>query len=163
MHGRNTNRKGRCRQRRHAGRKGRVQTGRDGVHTRRGFTRMPELVVDLDELDLRQFFKARYQWTRDVIQSAVRLAAPRKVNVNSTVSKLHFPVAGKTVTDHGETPVPFHVARTLEELIQDGMYNVLRSGDKPLHGDLVRQLTGDQSLIICEVKRDFHVHRCAGG
>jgi hypothetical protein len=86
---------------------------------------MPELVIDLDELDLREFFKTRYQWTRDVVERAVRLAAPGKVHIDPTVSKLHFPVARKTVVDHGETPVPFHVTRTLEELVQDGIYDIL--------------------------------------
>ena len=124
---------------------------------------MPKLVIDLDELDLRQFFQARDEWTCDVIERAIRLTVPGEVYIYPTVPELHFLVACKAVIDHGETAVPFHVTGTLEELIEDGIYNILGSRDKAPHRDLIRELTGDQPFIICEVKGNFHVHRCACG
>jgi len=86
---------------------------------------MPELVIDLDELDLPECFKACYQRARDIVKRAIRLAAPRQVNINSSVYELHSPVACETVIDQGKTPVPLHVTGTLEELIEDGIYNIL--------------------------------------
>lgn len=161
--GRNPNCQRGCRQGSHAGRKGRIQAGRDGVHACRGFTRIPKLVIDLDELDLWEFFKACHQRACDVIERAVRLAATRQVNIHPTILELDFSVACKTVVDHGETPVPFHVTGTLEELVEDRIDDILGTRNKTLYRDLVGELTGDQPLIICEVKSDLHVHWRACG
>ena len=108
-------------------------------------------------------FKACHQRARDVVERAVRLAATRQVNIHPTIPELYFSVACKSVVDHGETPVAFHVTGTLEELVEDGIDDIPGRRNETLHRDLIRELTGDQPLIVCEVKGDLHVHRRACG
>ena len=113
------------RQRSRAGRKGRIQTRGNRIDARRRLTRIPELVIDLDELNLRELSEARHERVRDVIQRSVRSAIPCEVHMHSTIQEFHFTVSCKTIRDHSKTPIPFHIAGTLEKLIQDRIYDIL--------------------------------------
>jgi len=122
---RKTQCKRRCRQRSHAGSKGRIQTGRDRINARRGFTRVTKLIINLDKLNIGELFEARHERARNVVQRAIRLASPCKINVHHIIYKLNFAIACKTITDHGKTLVPFHVTGTHKELIEDRINNIL--------------------------------------
>ena len=72
-------------QRSRAGRKGRIQAGWDRIDARRRLTRIPELVIDLDKLNLRELFEARHERMRDVIQRSVRSTIPGEVHMHPAV------------------------------------------------------------------------------
>lgn len=72
-------------QRSRTGRKGRIQTSRDRINTRRRLTGIAELIVDLDELNLRKLFEARHERVSDVIQRSVRSAIPGQIHIHTSV------------------------------------------------------------------------------
>jgi hypothetical protein len=82
---------------------------------------MPELIIDLNKLDLRELLEAQHQWARDVVQRSVRLAIPGEGYIYPAVTELYFFIACKTIPDQGKTPVPLDITRSLEELVEDGM------------------------------------------
>jgi len=152
-----------CRGRRwrRAGRKQWIETGRDRIDTRRRFTRLAELIVDLDESHLRELFEIDHQRTRDGIKRTIRLATASQINVHAIVHELHFAVARKTVVDHCKPLVSFHVTGTFEEFIEHGIDHVLRRGDVTCHANLIGKFTGDQTLVIGEINVDPSIQRRA--
>ena len=146
-----------------AGREGGIKTGRDGIDPRRRFARISELVVDLDEFDLRELFEAGHQRTRDVVKRAIRLAVPGQVYMHPAVQSLYPGVTREAIGDDRQPLVPFHVAGTLKELIQDGVDPVHRRGHKTFHCYFVRKLSGDQPFIVGEVHIDLDELRCTRG
>ena len=83
------------------------------------------MVIDLDKLNLTDPFEARYERARDVVKCAVRLAIPGEVNIHPAVAELHFLIACKTIADQGKSLIPFDITGTLEELVEDGIDQLL--------------------------------------
>ena len=79
---------------------------------------MPKLIKDLDELNLRELFETQHEWTSDVIECAIRLATPCKVNVYTAIYKDNASIAGKPIAYDRQTLVSFHIPGTLEEFIK---------------------------------------------
>jgi len=102
---------------------------------------MAELVINLDELNLRELFDIRHQRTRDGVKCAIRLAIPREVNVYSSVRKGKSAIACKAVEYETQSFISFHVAGTFEELIEDSSDALFRGENDTRHGNLVRELT----------------------
>lgn len=121
------------------------------------------MIVDLDELDLGELFEVRHQRTRDRIQRAVRHAVSRQVNIGATVREHHSAIACETVTDHRQPLIALHVTGPFEEFIEHRIDDVLRRRHIARHRHLIRQLAGDQALIVREVHLDFPIERCARG
>lgn len=86
---------------------------------------MTKLVINLDELDLRELLEARHQCVCNVVQCAIRLAAAHQIDMQAAIDKLQSAVAGKTVVDQRQTLVALHVAGTFEEFIEHRIDNVL--------------------------------------
>lgn len=61
---------------------------------------MAKLIIDLDELNFGNLFKAGYERTGNVIQSTVRLAIPRQINIHTAIGGLNFTITGKSIGDH---------------------------------------------------------------
>lgn len=157
---RNTGDDGRSGQGRDAGRKGWIEAGRDRVEAGRRFARVSKLIVNLDELDFGELLEAQHQRTRDVIERAIRLAAASQIDMQAAICKLDSAVTRKTVADHRKALITFHIARALEEFIEHGIDNIFGGGNHPLHCHLIRELTGNQAVIIGEVDIDLHELRC---
>jgi len=102
---------------------------------------MAELVINLDELNLRELFDIRHQRTRDGVKCAIRLAIPREVNVQSSVRKDKSAIACKAVEYETKSLISFHVAGTLEELVDYRSDAIFRGEAKARHSDLVGKLT----------------------
>lgn len=115
---------------------------------------MTKLIVDLDESNLRELLEICHQRTRDGIECPVRLAIPCEINIGTTIRKLEFAVACKTVVYHRQPLIPFHITGTLEEFIEHRIDSILRRGDQACHCDLIGELTGDQPFIVREVNLD---------
>jgi len=86
---------------------------------------MTKLIIDLDELNLRELFETRRERARDVIQRAVRQAIPCQINMHATVGKLNFAIACETIIDPGKTLIPFYITRSLKELIENRIDYIL--------------------------------------
>ena len=61
---------------------------------------MTKLIIDLDELNLRELFEVRHQWLSNRVERSVRLAIPCKINMHTTVSKDNIAVTCETIVDH---------------------------------------------------------------
>ena len=120
---------------------------------------MSELVVNLDELNLRELFEIRHQRTHNGVKRPIRLTIPCQINMHSSIRKDKPAVACKAIEYQSESLVPFHIARTFEELIQNRSNSIFGREGKTRHGDLVRKLTGNQPFIIREVNVDLCIHR----
>ena len=110
---------------RHAGRKEWVETGRDRVNSGRRFACVPQLIIDLDELDLRELFEVQHQWTCDIVKRPIRLATACKIEISAAIRKCNPAVACKPVADHRKALVAFHIARPFEEFIEHRIDYVL--------------------------------------
>lgn len=121
---------------------------------------MSELVINLDELDLRELFEIRHQRTRDGVKRPIRLTIPFQINMYSPICKDKPAVACKAIEYESKSFVPFHITGTLEELIKNRSNPSFGREGKARHRDLVRKLTSDQPLIICEVNVDLCIHGC---
>ena len=86
---------------------------------------MAELIIDLDEFDLRELFEIRHQRTGNRVKRPIRLAFPCEINIHAAVHKLKFAVARKAIVDHGKPLIPFHITRTFEEFIEHRIDNIL--------------------------------------
>jgi len=80
---------------------------------------MAELIVNLDELDLRELFEICHQRARDCVERSIRLAIPCEINIRASIPKDKPVIASKAIKDKTEPLVSFHNAGTLEELIED--------------------------------------------
>lgn len=121
------------------------------------------MIVDLDELDLRELFEIGHQGTGNRVERPVRLALPGEINIHAAVQELDFAIPRKAIIDHCEPLIAFHISGTLEELVEHSTDYILRRGGKANHRDFIRKLTGEQAIIICEVHLDAPVHRCTCG
>ena len=121
---------------------------------------MSELVINLDELNLRELFEIRHQRTCDGVKRPIRLTIPCQINMHASIRKDKPAVACKAIEYQSESLVPFHIARTFEELIQHRSNSIFGREGKTRHGDLVRKLTGNQPFIIREVNVDPCIHGC---
>jgi len=101
---------------------------------------MAELIINLDELNLRELFEICHQRTRDGVKRPIRLAIPCEINVRASIRKDKPGIASKAVENKSKSSVPFHIAGTLEELIEYGSDALFRGEDKARHGNLVREL-----------------------
>ena len=79
---------------------------------------MAELVINLDELNLRELFEIRHQRTCDGVKSAIRLTIPFKINVDTAIRKDKSTIAGKAVKYECESLVSLHIAGAPEKLIE---------------------------------------------
>jgi hypothetical protein len=120
---------------------------------------MTELIINLDELNLRELFEIRHQRTRDGVKRSVRLAVPTEIDMHSPIRKHKPAIACKAVKYEAESLVSFHIAGTLEELIEDSSNALFRGKNDARHRNLVRELTGNQTPVISEVNIDLYIHR----
>ena len=102
---------------------------------------MVELVINLDELNLRELFEICHQWARDGVKRSIRLAIPCEINVRASIREDKPAIACKPVENKSKSLIPFHIAGALEELIEYGSDALFRGEDKARHGDLIRELT----------------------
>jgi hypothetical protein len=84
------------------------------------------LVVDLDELNVGELLEVDGQRAGDGVERAVGLAGAGQVDMRHAVGEFESAVACKAVQDQGKPIVPFHIAGTFEELVQDSPDEVLR-------------------------------------
>ena len=124
---------------------------------------MTELVIKLNKLDLWELFESNHQRIRDRIQRPIRLAVPGEIDMYPTIGKDHFAIACKAVEYDSQSPVPFHITGTLEELIERSGDPIFGGEDSTGHRDLIRESTGDQALIVREVNIDLPIQGCARG
>ena len=61
-----------------------------------------------------------HEWARDVIERAVRLALPYEIDLRHTVGKCEFAITSETIEHQCESLIALDIARTFEELIEDG-------------------------------------------
>ena len=80
---------------------------------------MAKLVINLDELNLRELFEIRHQRTRDRVERPIRLAVTSQINVHPPIGKDKPAIACKAVEYETQSLISFHIAGTLEELIED--------------------------------------------
>lgn len=97
------------------------------------------MIVDLDELDLRELFESQHQRARDSIKRSIRLALPNQIDIHAAIRKLNFTIACKTVIDDCQSLIPFHIAGTLEKFIERRNYNAPGGGNETRHSHLVRK------------------------
>jgi hypothetical protein len=69
------------------------------------------------------------------------LAIPGEINVHSPIRKDKPAIASKAVENKSKSPVPFHIAGTLEELIEYRSDALLRGKNDARHRNFVRELT----------------------
>ncbi len=80
---------------------------------------MTMFIVDFDKLHFRELLEILHEWTRDVIERAVRLALPHQINLRHAVSKGEFAITGETIEHQGESLIALDITRTFEEFIED--------------------------------------------
>jgi hypothetical protein len=120
-------------------------------------------VVDFDELHFGELFEIFSQWTRDVVERTIRLAAAHQIYMGNAIRKGKFTVTRETVEDQCQTPIPFDIAGSFEEFIEHRAQQILAGGDETRRSHLIRKLPTDQTFVICEVDIDFHIQRRACG
>ena len=98
-----------------------------------------------------------HQRTRDVVERAVRLAATRQVDMCNTISKGKSAVTREAIQNEREPLIPLDITRSFEELIEHRAQEIYVGWDKARHGDLIRKLPGDQTIVISEVDIDLHI------
>jgi len=113
-------------------------------------------VVDFDELYFGELFEIFHQRTRDVVQRAVRLALTRQIDMGNAVGKGKFAVTCEAVEDERESLIPFDITGPFEEFIEHRTQQVYVGRDKARHGDLIRKLPADQTIVIGKVDIDLH-------
>ena len=101
-----------------------VETGGDRVEAGGRLAGMPELVVNLDELNLRELFDICHQGTSDIIKRAVRLTIPGQIHMNSSIGKDEPVIPGKAIQDRGKSLVTLHITGTFEEFVQHSRYAI---------------------------------------
>lgn len=121
------------------------------------------MVVDLDELNVRELFEIDGQRAGNGVECAVGLTGTGQVDVRHAVGKFEPVIACKAVEDEGKPVVAFHIAGTLEELVQDSADQVLRRRDKARHWDLVGEFAANEPFVVCEVDVHLYEQRCARG
>lgn len=104
---------------------------------------MTELIINLDELNLWKLFEIRHQRTRDRVKRSIRLAIPAEINMHPPIRKDKPAIACKPIKHKAESPVPFHITGTLEELIEDSSNALFRGESHTRYRNLVRELTGN--------------------
>ena len=119
------------------------------------------MIVDLDELNVRELLEVEHKQARNVIQRAVRLADAIEIHVRDAIGKLKFLISCESVEDQCQSLISFNVARAFEEFIENAANQVLRGWNETRHWNLVRQLAINEPLVIREVDVDLHVQRCA--
>lgn len=159
----NTRSQRRGRQRSWAGSKRWIETGRDRVDTRCRCARITKLIIDLDELDLRELFKIQHKRTCDVIQCAVRLAAACEIHVGNAVDDFRSVIARKTIANDRQSLIALHAPGALEEFIEHSEHRIPGRRNGALHFHLIWDLAGNQPVIICKVQGDRSKHRCTRG
>lgn len=120
-------------------------------------------IVDLDELHLGKLLEILRERLGDVIQRAVGLALPDEIDVRHTIGIGEAAVTGETIEHQREALVPFDIAGTLEEFIEDRAEQILVGRDKARRFDLIRKLPGDQPVVIGEIDIDLHEQRRTRG
>lgn len=83
------------------------------------------MIVDLDELNLRQFLEACHQWARNIVERAIRLASSGQVDIHPAIRNFNLAVASEAVCDEGQPLVSFYAGGSLEKLIQHGTDKIL--------------------------------------
>lgn len=121
------------------------------------------MVVDLDELNVRELLEVGGQRAGNGVECTVGLTGAGQVDVRHAVGKFEPAVACEAVEDEGKPVVAFHVTGTFEELIQDSADQVLRGRDKARHCYLVGEFAANEPFIVCEVDVHLHEQRCARG
>jgi hypothetical protein len=104
---------------------------------------MAKLIINLDILNLRELFNIRHQRTSDVIERPIGLTVSLKINLDASIYQDQSAIPGKTVEHRGQALVPFHIAGTLEKLIEDGRDTIFGREDKTRYRDFIRELTGE--------------------
>lgn len=84
------------------------------------------MIVDLDELDVRELLEVRHERTGNGIERAVRLTIAREVDMGDTIREGEPAVACETIQHESKPLIAFHVAGTFEEFIQHRADEVLR-------------------------------------
>ena len=79
---------------------------------------MAELVINFDELNLRELFEVQNQRLCNGVQRAIRLTISKQIHMYTSICKDQPAIACKTVEDLSQSLVPFHIAGTLEKFIE---------------------------------------------
>jgi hypothetical protein len=98
-----------------------------------------------------------HQRTRDVVEGAVGLAAACQVDVCNAISKGQSAITREAVQDERESLIPLDITGSFEELIEHRAQKIDVGRDKARHGDLIRKLPADQTIVIGEVDIDLHI------
>jgi len=85
------------------------------------------------------------------------LARAGQIDVRHTVGKCQLAIAGETVEHEREPLIAFDIARTFEEFIEHAANQILGRRDITRRRHLIRKLSGDETVVICEVDIEFHV------
>lgn len=102
-------------------------------------------------------FEVGHQRTGDRIECAVRLAPAGEIDVRHAIGVFKFAVAGKAVEHKRKALIAFHVAGTLEIFIEHRADQILRGRNEAGRARLIRKLSTDQAVVVCEIDVHFHV------
>ena len=83
------------------------------------------MIVNFYKLNIRELLEVERERARDVVERAVGLAIACEIDVRDSIGKLEFAVTRETVEDERQPLVAFHVAGTIEKLVQDSANQVL--------------------------------------
>jgi len=129
------------------------------------------LIINLYELNIGELFEVKYEWTRDVVKSSIRLTGTYKINVCNAIGKFKLFITGKTIVDQSQAFITLHITGTGEEFVQDTANQILCRWNKTRHRDLIWQFAINEPFVICEINVHFHIQRrarwrrrvCGGG
>jgi len=82
-------------------------------------------IVNLDKLNIGELFEVRHERARNGVQRPIGLATTCQIDMCDTIGRHKPAVARESIEHQCKTLVPFNIARSFEEFIQDGTQHVL--------------------------------------
>ncbi len=82
-------------------------------------------IVDLDELNIGELLEVYHERARNGVQRPIGLAMTCEIDMRDAIGILKPAVACESIEHQCKTLVPFNIARSFEEFIQDGTQHVL--------------------------------------
>jgi len=102
-------------------------------------------------------FEVQREWTRNGIQRAIRLAIASKIDMCNAIREQKLAIACKSIEYQSKPLISFNIPGPLEEFIKHRADEVPGRRHEARHRDLVRELAGDQPIIICKVYIDLYI------
>jgi hypothetical protein len=77
------------------------------------------LIINLDELNIRELFEVCHERARDSVKRPVGLAIPGEINICDAIGIFQFGIAREAIEHQRETLISFNITRTLEVFVQN--------------------------------------------